>query len=141
MFLKGYPLELRTAPKPTLTAVGKTGELKVKTYVLVGFISPSRRTLILRTSVTPCSAMNSRICLLVTLLKAGQRTIPFDVFSDEWGVTEHLSQQNVFICRRVFSCVSFAHSINKSPDLNVLMLFGSPVKLMIVLCTKNGDKE
>ena len=97
--------------------------------MLVGFIIPSRRTVIMRTSVTPCSAMKSRTCLFVTLLKAGQRTISFDVFSDEQGVTEHLSPQKVFICRRLFSCDSFAHLIDKSQDLSVLMLLGSPVKL------------
>ena len=42
-----------------------------------------RRTVILRTSVTPCSPMNSMICSGVTLLMAGQQTIPFDVFNEE----------------------------------------------------------
>ena len=96
--------------KPNFTTVGKIGVLKVKTNVLVSFIIPSQRTVILQTSVTHCSAMTSRICSFVTLLKAGERTILFDVFiSDEWGITEHLSPQKVFICRRVFSCDSFAH--------------------------------
>ena len=63
----------------------KFGELNVRTYVLVNFVSPSRRTVILRTSVTPCSTMPSLISSLVTLLKAGQRMIPLDVFKDEWG--------------------------------------------------------
>ena len=81
--------------KPILTTVGKFGELNVRTYVLVNFVSPSRRTVILRTSVTPCSTMPSLISLLVTLLKAGQRIIPLDVFKDEWGVTEHFRPQNV----------------------------------------------
>ena len=85
--------------------------------------------------------MNSIICLGVTFLKVGQQTIPYDVFSGEWGVTEHLRLQKVFICRRVFWCNFFAHRINKSLDLSVLMLFCSPVKLIIVLCTRNGDRE
>ena len=75
--------------KPILTSVGKLGELNVRTNVLVGFIIPSWRTVILRTSITPCSAMPSLISSFVTLLKAGQQTIPFDVFRDECGVTEH----------------------------------------------------
>ena len=83
--------------------------LKVITNVLIGFIIPSRRTMILRAYVTPCLPMNSVICSGVTLLKAGQPTIPFDVFSDEWGVTEHLRLQKVFICRRICSCDSFAY--------------------------------
>ena len=67
---------------------------------------PSRRTVILRISVTPCSALSSLISSLVTLLKAGQQTIPFDMFNDEWGVTEHFGPQNDLICRRLFSCDS-----------------------------------
>ena len=51
--------------------------------------TPSRHTVILRTSVTPCSAMLSLISLLVTLLKAEQRIIPLGLFKDELGVTEH----------------------------------------------------
>ena len=37
--------------KPILTTVGKFGELNVRTYVLVNFVSPSRRTVILRTII------------------------------------------------------------------------------------------
>ena len=37
------------------------GELNVRTYVLVNFVTPSRRTEILRTSITPCSTMPSLI--------------------------------------------------------------------------------
>ena len=79
--------------KPILTTVGKFGELNVRTYVLVNFVTPSRRTVILRTSVTPCSTMPSLISSLVTLFNAGQRMIPLDVFKDEWGVTEHFRPQ------------------------------------------------
>ena len=104
-------------------------------------MTPTRRTVILRTSVTPCSTMPSLISLLVTLLKAGQRIIPLDAFKDEWGVTEHFRPQNVFICRRLFSCDSFAHCIKRSPDLRFLILFGSPAILIIVLCTTNGERE
>ena len=130
-----------TCMKPILTTVGKFGELNVRTYVLVNFVSPSRRTVILRTSVTPCSTMPSLISSLVTLLKAGQRMIPLDVFKDEWGVTEHFKPQNVFICSRLFSCDSFAHCIKRSPDLMFFMLFGSHAMLIIVLCTTNGERE
>ena len=127
--------------KPILTTVGKFGDLNVWTYVLVNFVTPSRRTVILRTSVTPCSTMPSLISLLVTLFNAGQRMIPLDVFKDEWGVTEHFRPQNVFICSRLFSCDSFAHCIKRSPDLRFFMLFGSPAILIIVLCTTNGERE
>ena len=68
-------------------------------------MTPSRSTVILCTSVTPCSAMPSLISPLVTLFKAGQQIISFDVFKDEWGVTEHFRLQNVFICSRLF-CVT-----------------------------------
>ena len=78
--------------KPILTTVGKLGELNVRTYVLVNFVTPSRRTEILRTSVTPCSTMPSLISSLFTLFKTGQRIIPLDVFKDEWGVREHLTK-------------------------------------------------
>ena len=91
------------------------------TYVLLNFVTLSRRTVILRTSVTPCSTMPSLISSLVTLLKAGQQIIPLDVFKDEWGVTEHFKPQNVVICSRLFSCDSFAHCI-RSPDLRFFML-------------------
>ena len=110
-------------------------------YVLVNFVTPSRRTVILRTSLTPCSTMPSLIpcstmpsliSSLVTLFNAGQRMIPLDVFKDEWGVTEHFRPQNVFICSRLFSCDSLAHCIKRSPDLRFLMLFGSPAMLIIV---------
>ena len=73
--------------------MGKLGELNVRTYVLVNFMIPSRRTVILRTSVTPCSTMPSLISSLVTLFKAGQRMIPLDAFKDEWGVTEYLDHK------------------------------------------------
>ena len=124
-----------------VTTVGKLGEVNVRTYVLVNFMTPSRRTVILRTSVTPCSTMPSLISLLVTLFKAGQQIIPLDVLKVEWGVTEHLRTQNVFICSRLFSCDSFAHCIKRSPDLRFLMLFGYPAILIIVLCTTNGERE
>ena len=104
-------------------------------------MTPSRRTVILRTSVNPCSAMPSLISSLVTLLKAGQRIIPLDVFKDEWGVTEHLIPQNVFICSKLFSCDSLAHCIKRSPDHRFFMLLGSPAMLSIVLCTTNGERE
>ena len=97
--------------------------------------------MILRTSVTPYSAIHSLISSLVTLLKAGQRIIPLDVFKDELGVTEHFRQQNVFICSRLFSCDSLAHCIKRSPDLRFLMLFGSLAILSIVLYTTNGKRE
>ena len=109
--------------------------------MLVIFVTPSQRTVILRTSVTPCSTMPSLISSLVTLLKAGQRIIRLDVFNDEWGVMEHFKPQNVFICSRLFSCDSFAHFIKRSPDLRFLMLFGYPAILIIVLCTTNGEGE
>ena len=101
----------------------------------------SRRTVVLRTSVTPYSTMPSLISSLVTLLKAGQQIIPLDVFKDEWGVTKYFKPQNVFICSRLFSCDSFAYYIKRSPDLRFLMLFGSPAILIIVLCTTNGERE
>ena len=50
------------------------------------------------------------------LLKAGQRTIPFDVFKDLWGFTVHFNPQNVFIFRRFASWGCFVHCISKSPD-------------------------
>ena len=81
--------------------------------------------------------MPSLISSLVTLLKAGQRMIPLDVFKDEWGVTVHFKPQNVFICSRLLSCDSF----KRSPDLRFLMLFGSPAILIIVLCTTNVERE
>ena len=76
-----------------LKTVGKLGELNVRTNVFVGFMIPPWRTVILRTSVTPCSALPALISSFVTLLKAGQRTIPFDVFRDDWGVTEYFRPQ------------------------------------------------
>ena len=124
-----------------MTTDGKTGELNVNTNVFVGFFAPSRKTLILRTSVTPCSPMNSRICSQVCLFKAGQRTIPLDMFKEECGVTLHFSPQKFFKLRRVVSCFSFAHCIRRSPDRRFFMLLGSPVKLIIVLCTRNGERE
>ena len=104
-------------------------------------MTPSRRTVILCKSVTHCSAMPSLISSPVTLFKVGQQIIPFDVFKDEWGVTEHFRRQNVFICSKVFSCDSLAHCTKRSPDLRFFMLFGSPAMLIIVLCTANGERE
>ena len=109
--------------------------------MLVNFVTPSRRTVILRTSVTPCSTMPSLISSLVTLFKAGQQIIPLDVFKDEWGVTERFKHQNVFICSRFFSCDSLAHCIKRSPDLRFFMLFDSPAMLIMVLCTTNGERK
>ena len=124
-----------------MTTGGKTGVLKVNTNVFVGFFTPSWKTLILRTSVTPCSPMNSRICSQVCLFKAGQLTIPLDMFKEECGITLHCIPQKFFKLRRVFSCFSFAHCIRRSTDCRFFMLLGSPVKLNIVLCTRNGERE
>ena len=101
---------------------------------------PSQRTVILRTSVTPCLAMPSLISSLVTLLKAGQQIIPLGVFKNEWGVTKHFRPQNVFIYRRLFSCVSLAHCIKRSPDLRFFMLFGSPA-MLIMFYVQQTEKE
>ena len=127
--------------KAYLNTVGKVGELNVRTYVLVNFVTPSQRTVILRTSVTHCSTMPSLISSLFTLFKAGQQIIPLDVFNDEWGVMEHFRPQNVFICSRFFSCASLAHLIKRSPDLRFFMLFGSPAIIIMVLCTTHGERE
>ena len=78
----------------------------------------------------PFSAMNSRICAFVTLLKKGQQRISFDVFRKVWGV-----------CRSIFSYDSLAHGIKRSPDIRVFMVFGSPALLIMVLCTTNGERE
>ena len=104
-------------------------------------MTPSRRTVILPTSVTPYSGMPSLISSLVTPFKAGQQIIPLDLFKDEWDVMEHFKLQNVFICSILFSCDSLAHCIKRSPDLRFFMLFGSPAMLSIVLCTTNGERE
>ena len=103
-------------------------------------MTPSRRTMIQPTSVTPCSAMTSLISSLVTLLKAGQRIIPLDVSNDEWGVTEHSRPQNGFICSRLYSCDSLAHCIKRSLDLRFFMLFGSPA-MFIIVYVQQKEKE
>ena len=127
--------------KSILTVDGKTGVLKVNTNVLVGLRALSRKTLILRTAVTPCSFMNSRICSSVCLFRAGHRTIPLETFNQELGITVHLTSQNFFILRRFFSCGSLAHCMSISPDLRFFYTFGSPATLMIVLCIKKGERE
>ena len=141
IYFPGDQTSTFTCTKPILTTFGKLVELNVGTFVFVGFMTPSRRTVVLCTSVTPCSTMPSLISSLVTLLKAGQRIIPLDVFKDEWSVTEHFRPQNVFIYSRLFSCDSFAHCIKRSPDLRFLMRFGSPAILIIVICTTNRERE
>ena len=87
-----------TCIKPILTTDGKIGVLKVNTNLFVGFFTPSLSTLILQTSVSPCSPMNTRICSQVCLFKVGQRTIPLDMFLDmfkeECGVTLHLVRRS-----------------------------------------------
>ena len=109
--------------------------------MLVGFIIPLGQTVILRTSVTPYSSIYSRICSCVTLLKAGQRTIPFDVFRKEWGVMVHFISQSVFISRRVLSCDSLAHCMKKHQILSFFIPFCSTALLIMVLCTTNGERE
>ena len=115
--------------------------VKLNTNVFVGFFTLSRKTLILRTSVTPCSPMNSRVCLQLCLFRAGERTIPLDMFNEECGVTVHFIPQKFFNLRRVISCFSFAHCIRRLPECRCFMLLGSPVKPIIVLCARNGERE
>ena len=81
--------------------------------------------------------MNSRICSQLCLLKAGQRTIPFDVFKDLWGFTVQFNPQNVFIFRRFASWGYFV----QSPDRKFLMLLGSPAILMIVFSIRKGERR
>ena len=57
-----------------------------------------------------------------------------------WG-TLHFSLQKFFNLRKVISCFSIAHCIRRSLDRRCFMLLGSPVKLIIVLCTRNGERE
>ena len=85
--------------------------------------------------------MNSRICSQLCLLKAGQRTIPFDVFKDLWGVTVHFNPQNVFIFRRFASWGCLVHSISRSPDRKYLMLLDSPAILMIAFSIRKGERR
>ena len=113
----------------------------MNTNVFVGCFTPSRKTLILCTSLTPCSPMNSRICSQLCLFRTRQQTIPLDMFKEECGVTVHFSPQKLFNLRIVISCFSFAHCIRRSPERRFFMLLGSPVKPVIVLCTRNGGRE
>ena len=80
--------------------------------------------------------MDSIICALVCMFRGGNRIIPLETSKEELVVTVHLSSQNFFILRRVFSCNSLAHCKSKSPDLRFLIHFGSPCLLM-----RNGERE
>ena len=85
--------------------------------------------------------MNSRICSLVCLLRAGQRTIPFEVVK-RYGELLYISARRISsFLRRLVSCDSFEHCINKSPDLRFLILLGSPAILIMVLLTMKGERE
>ena len=97
--------------KPILTTVGKFGELNVRTYVLVNFVSPLRRTVILRKSVTP-STMPSLISSLVTLFKAGQQIIPLDVFKDD-GVLRSILDYKMSSSVVDFFPVTLLHIVSK----------------------------
>ena len=81
---------------PILTLAGNTGESKVKTKVLVGLSAPSRCTLILRTSVTPCSPMNSRICFCSSAcLRQGSEQYPLKC-SRIYVVLQNISIHKMF---------------------------------------------
>ena len=85
--------------------------------------------------------MDPRICLQLCLLQAGQRTIPFDVFNDLWGVTVHFNPQNVFIFRRFASWGCYVHCLSRSPERKFLMLLGSPALLMIAFSIRKGERR
>ena len=85
--------------------------------------------------------MNSRIYSQLCLLKAGQRTIPFDVFKDLWGVIVHFNPQNVSIFRRFASWGCLVHCIRRSPDRKFLMLLGAPAILMIAFSLRKGERR
>ena len=90
--------------KPFSTTVGKLGELNVRTNVLVGFIIQSRRTVFLRTSVTPSA-------------QGWTAEIPFDVFGDEWVLRSILDYKMFSSLSRLFSCDSLAHCIKSDHTL------------------------
>ena len=96
--------------KPFSTTVGKLGDLNVRTNVLVDFIKQSRRTVFLRTSVTPSA-------------QGWTAKIPFDVFGDEWVLRSILDYKMFSSLSRLFSCDSLGHCIKRSPYLGVFMLF------------------
>ena len=60
-----------TRTKASFKSFGKTDALTVNTKVFVSFDASSRRNFILRTFVTPCSRISSRISCSLTPFKSG----------------------------------------------------------------------
>ena len=106
--------------KATFSWFGKTDVLKVNTKVFVSFNASSRRTFILRTCMTPCSLISSRISSSLTHFKSGQRTTPLQVLREACKDTCTFRPWNV-LKRNTFSiCFLLVYSTSRSPERSFL---------------------
>ena len=99
--------------KGSFSCFGKTDVLKVNTKVFVSFNASSRRTFILRTCMTPCSLISSRISSSLTPFKSGQRTTPLQVLREACKDTCTFRPWNVFKRNRFSICFLLVYSTSR----------------------------
>ena len=130
----------RDTKKGTFNCFGKTDVLKVNTKVFVSFNASSRRTFILRTCMTPCSLISSRISSSLTPFKSGQRTTPLQVLREACRNTCTFRLWNDFKRNRFSIYFLLVYSTSRSPQRSFLILFGSPAMPIKTFSITKGER-